>query len=101
VGNAIYHFLRDLHYVASMGWRGAVGAFGSYLFYCAVLATGIGISQARTTAGRKLPETWTGRLWGVLCVWFFVVCLQVFGDDTRSFAFGERVSFFLSLFGAN
>jgi hypothetical protein len=101
VGNALYHFIRDLHYVASMGWRGALTSFTSYLFYCVVLATGIGISQARTNAGRKLPTTWSGRLGCVLSVWFFFVCLYVFGDESRNFAFGDRVSFFLSLFGAN
>jgi hypothetical protein len=101
VGNALYHFIRDLRYVASMGWQAAATGYVSYLFYCAVLATGIGISQARTSAGRKPPHTWAGSLRCVLCVWFFFVCLQVFGDETRSFAFGARLLFFLSLFGVS
>jgi hypothetical protein len=99
VGNAVYHFMRDIHYLASMGWREASLGFVSYLFYSAALAVGIGISQARMNAGRQLPTTWTGSLWSVLCVWTFCVCLQVFGDETRAFPFTDRVAFFISLFG--
>lgn len=99
VGNALYHFLRDIHHVASMGWRSAISSYASHLFYCAVLAIGIGLSQARLSAGRQLPTTWAGSVRCAMCVWFFFVCLQVFGDETRAFPFHQRVAFFLSLFG--
>lgn len=99
VGNALYHFMRDIHLVASMGWQAATAGYASYLFYCVLLAAGIGISQARVTAGRKPPATFMGSLRAVLCVWTFFVCLQVFGDETRRFPLGDRLAFFISLFG--
>lgn len=101
VGNAIYHFLRDIHFVASMGWQAATVGYASNLFYCTVLALGIGISQTRLSAGRQLAEGWAARLWSVLCVWGFFVVLRVFGDESRTFAFGDRWAFFLSLFGVS
>lgn len=99
VGNAVYHFTRDIHQVAALGWQEAVSSFSSYLVYSAILATGIGLSQARTSAGRRLPEGWAGRLWCGWWVWFFFVCLQVFGDEGRGFTLGERIAFCLQLLG--
>lgn len=99
VGNAIYHFVRDIHWVAHLGWQAAVTGYASNLVYCTVLALGIAVSQARITAGRVLPEGWAGRLWSLLCVWGFFVLLRVFGEESRRFALGDRWAFFLSLFG--
>jgi len=99
VGNAIYHYLRDIDMATSMGWEQASVSYISYLFYCTVLATGIGISQARISAGRRPPDTATGIVWSVLCVWFFHTCLQVFNHETRDFPFTDRLLFLLSLFG--
>jgi len=100
VGNAAFHFLRDIHLVAQLGWQAATVGYASNLVYCTVLALGIAVSQARMTAGRQLPEGWLGRLWAFLCVWGFFVALRVFGDESRSFALEDRWAFFLSLFGA-
>ncbi len=100
VGNALYHFIRDIRHVALFGLEQTAANFASYLFYCFVLAAGIGISQARTNAGRRLPQTLAGSLWSMLCVWSFFICLQVFGDETRSLSLGERFAYFASLFGA-
>lgn len=99
VGNALYHFIRDIKYVALQGPLQAAESFVSYLFYCVVLALGIGISQARMTAGRKPSTTFIGTLWSVLCVWGFFVCLHVFGDEARTFSLSDRLLFFASLFG--
>jgi hypothetical protein len=99
VGNAIYHFVRDIELVAVLGPWKAVESFASYLLYCFVLATGIGISQARVSAGRKLPETLAGLVWSGVCVWTFFVCLYVFGDETRTLALADRFGFFMTLFG--
>lgn len=99
VGNALYHFIRDIKSVAIMGLWKAVESYTSYLFYCVVLAIGIGISQARVSAGRKPSSTFIGTLWSVLCVWTFFVCLYVFADETRILSFRDRFSFFASLFG--
>ncbi len=99
VGNAAFHFLRDIHWVARLGWQQALLAYSSNLVYCAVLALGIAVSQARLSAGRVPAQGWAARLWQVLCVWGFFVVLRVFGEESRSFGLSDRWSFFLSLFG--
>lgn len=43
VGNALFHFLREIDRVNSMGVVAALESYGSYLFYCVVLATGMGM----------------------------------------------------------
>lgn len=101
VGNAVYHFIRDIGLAASMGLWGAIESYTSYLFYCTVLATGIAISQARANAGFKPSPKLIGRVWSFFCVWAFVVCLHVFGDESRAHGLGERLSFMASLFGVN
>jgi hypothetical protein len=101
VGNAVYHFIRDIGVVATMGPWGAVESYTSYLFYCVVLATGIGISQARVNAGIRPPDGVLGRAWSFVCVWGFVVCLNIFGNESRVHTLSERLSFMGSLFGVN
>lgn len=97
VGNALYHFVRDIAYVRSMGLWNAVASFESYIFYCIVLATGIGISQART---HRTSSSFIDWLWSFTCVWSFVVLLHVFGDESRVYTLGERLLFIFSLLGA-
>jgi hypothetical protein len=99
VGNALYHYIRDINAVAIVGLWKATESYASYLFYCVVLAIGIGISQARVSAGRKPSSTFIGTSWSMLCVWTFIVCLHVFADETRILSFPDRCSFFASLFG--
>lgn len=101
VGNAVVHFIRDVKLVATMGWWWTVETYTSYLFYCFVLACGIGISQARASAGFKPATGFWGSLCSVLCVWAFFVCLYVFGDETRTYTLGERLSFMFHLFGGH
>jgi hypothetical protein len=98
VGNAVYHFVAHIDAVASVGLGKAVVDFESYLFYCAVLATGIGLSQARNHS-RRLSTSLRGRLWSFACVWSFVVCIHVFGNGTTTFSLAERLRFMASLFG--
>jgi hypothetical protein len=99
VGNAIYHFIRDVERVALLGPHQSLEGFTSYLLYCFLLALGIGISQARMSAGRKLPASLPGMLWSGMCVWGFFICLQVFADESRILSLQERLAFFVSLFG--
>jgi D-alanyl-lipoteichoic acid acyltransferase DltB (MBOAT superfamily) len=101
VGNAIFHFLSDFRLVATLGWSSAVETFTSYLFYCAVLATGIGISQVRTSSGANPPTTRLGKLLAFLWVWTFVICLNVFGNETRVYSLDQRLSFMASVMGIN
>lgn len=99
VGNALWHFLRDIDLVASMGPAQALQTYASYAFYCTVLATGIGLSQVRAQQGRKPADGIPGRVWSFVVVWGFVVLLHVFSDGSRTHTLGERMRFLLSLFG--
>jgi len=99
LGNAVYHFVRDIDVIATHGLQAALQSYMSYLFYCVVLATGIGLSQARATAGRPRPAGAWGAVRGFATVWSFVVCLHVFGNENREFPLGQRLRFMASLFG--
>ncbi|MEI7613675.1 MAG: hypothetical protein WCK63_12245 [Betaproteobacteria bacterium] len=101
IGNAIFHFIRDIQVIKTLGPVGAIESFTSYIFYCLVLATGIGISQLRAKAGFKPSPTTIGRVYSFLVVWSFVVCIHIFGNETRSHTLSERLFFMASLFGAN
>lgn len=99
VGNGLWHFARDIRLLATMGLAGAMETFTSYVFYCVILATGIGISQVRASLGIRPSSTLFGRFYSFLFVWSFVVCLHVFGDESRNHTLRERLSFLASLFG--
>lgn len=101
VGNALWHFLYDIQVVTSMGMARALESFTSYAFYCLALATGIGLSQVRASRGIRPPSTLFGKLYSFLFVWSFVVCLHIFGDESRNHSLTERFLFFLSLFGVS
>lgn len=101
VGNALWHFSREIHFIATMGVAGSVETFTSYIFYCVVLATGVGLSQVRVTMGIRPSSTVLGRIYSFFFVWSFVVCMHLFSDESREHSFTERMNFFLSLFGVN
>ncbi|HET6335158.1 MAG TPA: hypothetical protein VFG30_18165 [Polyangiales bacterium] len=99
VGNAIYHFLRDVDQVFSLGPVLALQGYGSYAFYCLMLASGIAISQVRTGNAPR-SNTLGARAWSFLCVWGFVVVIHVFGGvEDRTLGFMTRASFTLHQFG--
>ena len=100
VGNAIFHFVRDIGLVQTMGVHDALVSFTSYLFYSTVLGTGIAISQMRRASGFIPGDTLLARIWSFMCVWSFVVCLNIFGDESRVHTLFERLAFMASLFGA-
>jgi D-alanyl-lipoteichoic acid acyltransferase DltB (MBOAT superfamily) len=97
VGNAIFHFFRQLDLLFTMGVRRATVGFTSYIVYCVVLATAIGVSQARTGAGSSpavQPATVASRVKAFVCVWGLVVLLHPFGGlEERVYSFHARVSF--------
>lgn len=99
VGNALWHFVRDIDLIARVGLAAAVQTYASYLFYCVVLATGVGLSQVRAGQGIRPPDTLAGKLYSFIFVWSFVVCLHLFSDGSRQHSLGERLSFLASLFG--
>ncbi|MEO5793708.1 MAG: hypothetical protein ABIP34_01405 [Rhodoferax sp.] len=101
VGNAIWHFLRDIHLIATIGIAEAISTYTSYMFYCVLLAIGVGLSQVRANLGIRPPSGVGGRIYSFLFVWSFVVSLRIFSDESRNHSLGERFAFFLSLFGLN
>lgn len=99
VGNAIFHFVRDIDRVLSLGPFTAIEGYTSYAFYCFVLASGIAISQVRS-GGTPLENTWSARARSFVCVWGFVVVIHVFGGlEDRTLSFTTRAAFLLHQFG--
>lgn len=99
VGNAIFHFVREVDLIPTMGLLATFESYTSYLFYCVVLAVGIGVSQVRANTGYRPSASVAGRLGSFLLVWGFVACLHVFSDESRRHTLLERASFLASLFG--
>ncbi|MHA7681622.1 hypothetical protein [Cupriavidus sp. PET2-C1] len=101
VGNAIYHFVRDIGLVAVIGFKATCETFTSYVFYCVVLALGIGISQVRSLSGPRVPRTRAARLAAFVGIWLFVICLHPFGNETRFYTLEQRITFMASLIGVD
>jgi hypothetical protein len=101
VGNAIWHFVRDIDLVATHGLIPALETYTSYVFYCVVLATGVGLSQVRAGMGIRPVSTPLGRVYSFLFVWSFVVCMHLFSDGSRDHTLIERLSFLASLLGVS
>lgn len=101
VGNALWHFVRDIELVATQGLAPALGSFASYAFYALLLAIGVGLSQVRANMGIKPSATLIGRLYSFFFVWSFVVCLHVFSDGSRNHTLTERLSFMAYQFGVS
>jgi len=98
VGNALFHFMREIELLETMGLGGMLETYTSYLFYCVVLATGIGISQVRANAGYiPSPSVW-GRVQSFVVVWGFVTLLHIFSDESRNHTLSERMQYLVSLF---
>jgi hypothetical protein len=96
VGNAIFHFFRQLDLLFTMGVREATAGFTSYLVYCVLLATAIAVSQARKgNAGAAASSaSFAERLKSFVCVWGLVVLLHPFGGvEERVYSFHARLSF--------
>jgi hypothetical protein len=101
VGNAIWHFVRDISLVAAIGPVAALERFTSYAFYCVILATGVGVSQIRANLGMRPSLTLAGRLYSFFFVWSFVVCMHVFSYKSLNQTLRERIAFMASLFGVS
>ena len=102
IGNLIFHFMREIEFVAQLGLLKAMIGFQSYAFYCAVLAIGIGLSQMRSQR-KKAQKGWLrGQMLPSLGVLFFYCVLEVFDVSTYSpYSLGDHFSFLFHLFGAD
>jgi len=96
-GNAFYHFIRDLKYIADLGlWR-ALAAYHVYIFYCLILASAITISQMRKR-GPAAPGFLRGRVVPAFCVVLFYCVLHVFDYTERTYPITEHFRFLAHLF---
>lgn len=99
VGNMLFHFMRDIDYVATLGLVNAVTGFQTFAFYCIVLAAGIGISQLRgQQAGAG--QAWVGaKLMSTVRVVLFFSLLRIFDYAPRDHLLADHLAFFFHLFG--
>jgi hypothetical protein len=100
VGNLLFHFIRDIHFVGEMGlWRAVVGE-QSHAFYTFVLAVSVGLSQMRS-ARRPASQGWLrGRLMPCLWVSSFFCLIHVFDAPLdREHSLGQRAEFLFYLLG--
>ncbi len=96
-GNAFYHFIRDLNYIAQLGlWR-ALTSYHVYIFYCIVLAGAITISQMRKR-GPATSGFFRGHVVPTVCVVLFYCLLHVFDYTERTYPITEHFRFLAHLF---
>jgi hypothetical protein len=102
VGNLIFHFIRDIHFVADMGLWNAVVGDQSHAFYTFVLAMGVSLSQMRAGT-RKAPKGWLrGHVFPCLWVVGFFCILHVFDAPVdREHSIWQRGQFLLYLMGTD
>jgi len=99
LGNMVFHFIRDIHYVAELGLGQALIGFDVYGFQCLALGIAIGISQLRgkkrSAHGPWLRETAipTAGMLGFYCL------LHIFNYFGRTSPIQEHFRLLLSLFG--
>ena len=102
LGNFIYHFIRDIHFVVELGfWRALIGE-QSHAFYTLLLATGIGISQMRQPAVNVSGGWLQTRVLPCLWVVGFFCVLHVFDAPLdREHTVWQRAQFLFHLFGVD
>lgn len=96
-GNAFYHFTRDWQIIRDDGLCKAIANFQVYLFYCAVLAAGLSISQLRKRGSRPAGLI-RGRFIPAFGVGLFYCLLNVFGSEERNYPLTAHLNYLASLF---
>lgn len=100
VGNLIFHFIRDIRFVAELGWWKALSGEASHAFYTFLLALGVGVSQMRAH-NRERSRGWLrGRV--LPCAWvvLFFCVLHVFDAPLdRVHSIWQRADFLSYLMG--
>jgi hypothetical protein len=100
VGNLLFHFLRDIRFVAELGWSKALSGEASHAFYTFLLATGVGLSQMRTRTGKAGKGWLRGRVLPCLWVALFFCVLHVFDAPLdRVHSIWQRGDFLMYLLG--
>ena len=99
VGNMLFHFIRDIHYVAQLGLIKAIVGFQTYVFYAVLLAAGIAASQLRSGNRRPRGNRVRDALLPCFGVWAFFCFLQIFAEEKRDSSLRDHFNFFFHLFG--
>ncbi|HEU4439987.1 MAG TPA: hypothetical protein VFT36_12110 [Methylomirabilota bacterium] len=101
-GNLYYHVLQHDAFMLTLDWA----TIGQWLLsrglYCLLLSIGIYVSMRREQGRRGAPaapaDSALTRLRRLAGVWTFFALLSIWADDNVA-GFGQRVTFFLALFG--
>lgn len=100
VGNWLFHLIRDIHFVAQIGWQNTLAGFQIYAVYCLILAAGIAVSQVR----KKVQHSGLlrGKIIPALCVMSFFCLIQVFDytPANSSMTLSDHLRLLFYLFGA-
>ena len=96
-GNAFYHFTRDWQIIRDDGLWKAIVNYEALLFYCAVLAAALSVSQLRKR-GQRPAGLFRGRLLPAFGVNLFYCLLSVFETSERMYPLVEHLRYFASLF---
>jgi hypothetical protein len=102
VGNLIFHFMRDIHFVADMGLQNALAGESSHAFYTFVLAMGVALSQLRGRSSLASRGWLRGRALPCLWVVAFFCVLHVFDAPLdREHSIWQRGHYLLYLTGTD
>jgi hypothetical protein len=100
VGNLLFHFIRDIHFVAELGWWKAASGDASHAFYTFLLAIGVALSQMRAHNRERSTGWLRGRALPCLWVMLFFCVLHVFDAPLdRVHSIWQRADFLSYLLG--
>jgi hypothetical protein len=96
-GNIIYHFLRDIDFVFTLGPWKAIAGFRVYAVYTLLLGCGIGISQLRKPHTAPNKDCFSRVLAATRVIGFFCL-LHIFDYTGRDHSITQHGQFLLHLF---
>ena len=102
LGNLYYHLLQNDAFLLTLDWAGLRPWLEARSFYCLALALGVYVSmrreQRRRGAPAAAPASMPTRIRRIAGVWTFFALISIWADASSA-TFGQRVEFFVSLFG--
>jgi hypothetical protein len=98
LGNLLFHFLRDIHFILRFGFLAAVRLYSSYAVYAFVLASAIAISQLRQLGHRHRQLSRLGRIRALVGVLTFYAVVSVFEEPNVSYRLEDYCGYALNLF---
>lgn len=102
LGNLYYHLLQQDTFLLTPDWAGLRHWLEARGFYCLLLSVGVYVSmrreQERRGAPAAAPVPVVARVRRIAGVWTFFALLSIWADPSAA-TFGQRVAFFLALFG--